>query len=158
MTLTIQRNGTNIVIPVTRAKITISMIDYEIKSTTPIVKIHTFGRGVAASWIGILKQHTAQISNSSKIIIDLRDNPGGSLQEVADMLSDFIPENEPVVVTRSRYDEEVVVSAGRKLIDFSHKKIVILVNSSTASASEIMAGTLKDYFPKNVVIIGETTY
>lgn len=90
--LTIQRNGSTMTIPVTRAKITISMIDYEVKSATPIIKIHTFGWGVAGSWTEILKKNTAQINNSPKIIIDLRDNPGGSLQEVADMLSDFIPE------------------------------------------------------------------
>lgn len=156
--LTIQRQGVELKFSVKREKITVDLITYERISNTPVISIRTFGWGLAATWIEILKQHANEIKNSSKLIIDLRDNPGGSLQEVADMLSDFVEKDQPVVVTRSRYEEDTIVSAGRHLIDFSQKKIVILVNASTASASEIMAGTLKDYFPKNVVIIGETTY
>lgn len=156
--LTIDRQGTTLVIPVIRQKITVSLIDYDTKSSIPVISIHTFGWGIANTWVQILTAHKNEIQNASKIIIDLRDNPGGSLQEVADMLGDFIAKDQPVVVTRSRYEEDTVVSIGRKIIDFSQKKIVILVNGSTASASEIMAGTLKDYLGKNVILVGETTY
>ena len=152
------RDGGQHVITITRAKITLSLLDYEVKSGTPIISIHTFGRGVAQTWVQTLTTHKDEIAASNKLIIDLRNNPGGSLQEVAEMLNDFVPKGEPVVVTRSRYEEENIVSAGRKLINFSQKKIVILVDSSTASASEIMAGTMKDYMPSNVTIIGDTTY
>ena len=124
----------------------------------PVIAIHTFGWGVAQKRVETLAAHKNEIAASPKIIIDLRNNPGGSLQEVAEMLSDFVPAGEPVVVTRSRYEEQNIVSAGRKTINFSQKKIIILVDSSTASASEIMAGTIKDYLPASVTIIGDTTY
>ncbi|MBP6911184.1 PDZ domain-containing protein [Patescibacteria group bacterium] len=156
--LTIDRGGVRSVIPVTRAKITISMIDYKFTKNTPIITIHSFGRGVANTWSEMLKKNASAIQNAGKLIIDLRDNPGGSLQEVAEMLSDFVPRDQPVVVTLSRYQEESVVSAGRKIVDFSKIHIVILINGSTASASEIMAGTIKDYLTKNTTIIGERSY
>lgn len=146
------------VLTITRAKITLSLIDYEVKQGTPIIAIHTFGRGVAQKWAETLAAHKGELTAANKIILDLRNNPGGSLQDVAEMLSDFVPAGEPVVVTRSRYEEENIVSAGRTTINFSQKKIVILVDSSTASASEIMAGTIKDYMPSNVTIMGDTTY
>lgn len=156
--LTIDRAGSTMVIPVVRAKITISMIDYKFTRNNPVMTIHSFGWGIANTWMELLKKNASQIQNAGKLIIDLRDNPGGSLQEVAEMLSDFVPRDQPVVVTRSRYDEEHVVSAGRKIVDFSKIHIVILINGATASSSEIMAGTIKDYFPKNTTIIGERSY
>lgn len=158
VTLTIRRDGTTHTFTLTRAKIVLSLLDYEVKSGVPVITIHTFGRGVAQKWVEALTNHKNEIANSNKLIIDLRNNPGGSLQEVAEMLNDFVPAGQPVVVTRSRYEEENIVSEGRSLVNFSQKKIVILVDSSTASASEIMAGTMKDYMPANVTIIGDTTY
>lgn len=158
MKLVVQRGNTTQPITIKREKITISLIDYEFKSNTPIISIHTFGRGISSTWIDLLQKNKNAIQNAGKLVIDLRNNPGGSLQEVAEMLSDFVDKDLPVVVTTSRYSEEEIISSGRKTIDFSKIKIVILINSSTASASEIMAGTIKDYFPNNTIIIGETSY
>ncbi len=158
MKLTINRNGTSLIVPVTRSKITIDFVTYELRQNVPVITISTFGYDVAAAWQAVLEKNAAKIQNGGKLIIDLRNNPGGSLQEVAEMLSNFVEKGQPVVVTRSRYQEETIVSEGIKTVDFSKVKIVILINSATASASEIMAGTIKDYFPKNTVIVGETSY
>lgn len=51
-----------------------------------------------------------------------------------------------------------MLSTGENLIDFSKKKIVILVNGGSASASEIMTATIKDYLPNNTRIVGEKSY
>jgi|GEM_PF-6289737 len=133
------RRGTSQVITVTRAKIVVSMLDYTLRNNVPLISIHSFGWGIAATWQETLAKNASAIQNAGKIIIDLRNNPGGSLSDVADMLSDFVEKDQPVVVTQSRYGEEVVVSAGRKTVDFSKIRIVILINGATASASEIMA-------------------
>ena len=115
------------------------MLDYTLRNNVPLISIHSFGWGIAATWQETLAKNASAIQNAGKIIIDLRNNPGGSLSDVADMLSDFVEKDQPVVVTQSRYGEEVVVSAGRKTVDFSKIRIVILINGATASASEIMA-------------------
>lgn len=156
--LTISRNGSQQVISVTRAKIEISLIDYSMSRGIPIISIHTFGWGVADSWNSLIEQHEATIKQSGKLIIDLRNNPGGSLQDVAQMLGDFVPKWEPVVFTTSRYYDEAITSEWRDRIDFSKIKIVILINGSSASASEIMAGTIKDYLPNNTVLIWERSF
>ena len=157
VTLTITRQVNTMEVKVTRGTITISMLDYTVKSGTPVISINIFGRGVANTWKETLAAHKGEIQNADKIIIDLRDNPGGSLQDVADILSDFVPKDQPVVVTKMRAEEHTIVSAWRNTIDFSKKKILLLINEWTASAAEIMAGTIKDYFP-NAVIIGETSF
>src|SRR5690606_10488120 len=109
--LTIQRNAATQVITITRAKITVSLIDYEFKSNTPIISIHTFGWGISTTWMDILQKNKSAIQNAGKLVIDLRNNPGGSLQEVAEMLSDFVNKDQPVVITASRYSEEQIVSS-----------------------------------------------
>jgi carboxyl-terminal processing protease len=49
-------------------------------------------------------------------------------------------------------------SEGQNLIDLQRRKIIILINGGSASASEIMTGTIKDYLGENVRIIGEKSY
>lgn len=156
--MVVQRDNATQTITIKREKITLSLIEYQFKNNTPVISIHTFGWGISSTWISLLEKNKTAIQSAGKLIIDLRNNPGGSLQEVADMLSDFVDKDQPVVITTSRYSEEEIVSSGRKTIDFSKIKIIILINSSTASASEIMAGTIKDYFPANTIIVGETSY
>ena len=83
MKLTIMRNGAQKEIVVTRAKIVISMIDYQLRNGTPVISIHSFGRGIASSWQEMIKNNKSAIERAGKIVIDLRNNPGGSLSEVA---------------------------------------------------------------------------
>ena len=108
--LTIMRNGSSQQYTITRAKLVVSMIDYTLKNNTPIISIHTFGWNIAQSWNEMITKNASAIKNSGKLIIDLRNNPGGSLQDVANMLSDFVPKDQPVVITQSRYQEEQIVS------------------------------------------------
>jgi carboxyl-terminal processing protease len=88
------------------------------------------------------------------LVIDLRNNGGGSLMDVVEMSGLFI-ENGPIVQVRSRYGEPQVLedSDSRILYD---GPLVILVNSSSASASEIMAAAIQDY--KRGIIVGTPTF
>ncbi len=95
--------------------------------------------------------------NIKKIVIDLRNNPGWYLDEVDEMLSLFIQKWDAVSVVK--YTDFILSnkSKGYEWIDVSKYKIVLLQNSWTASASEIMIGTLKDYFP-GIVVLWEISY
>ena len=92
-----------------------------------------------------------------KLIIDVRNNPGGYLTEVSDMLGHFVPAGEATAIVRTSGKESAYKSHGYTTIDTSKYQIIILQNGWSASASEILTGTLKDYFP-NAVIIGEKSF
>ncbi len=89
------------------------------------------------------------------LILDLRDNPGGLLDVAVDIGSHFIADG-PIVYTRERDGSEQSLNANRKLFLNLKMPIVVLINKFSASASEILAGALKD---KNIAtIVGEHSY
>ncbi|HLO97140.1 MAG TPA: S41 family peptidase [Fimbriimonas sp.] len=89
------------------------------------------------------------------LIIDLRDNPGGALDAAGSILSHWV-DGETVVTLKDRFGgQEITKSDSGRLHKFNYP-VVILVNGDSASASEIMAGVLKDY--KKATIVGERTY
>lgn len=93
--------------------------------------------------------------NVEGIILDLRFNGGGSLQDVVQMAGLFIPEG-PIVQVKSRTGDPMVLRDRDKNVQYSGP-LAIMVNEYSASASEIMAAALQDY--KRAVIIGSpTTY
>lgn len=88
----------------------------------------------------------------SDIVIDLRNNPGGSLDEVVDILNLFVPEG-PLVYVVQNDDKEDVMESNLKSAKYN---ISVIVNKGSASASEIFAGAVKD---RNIgEIVGTVTY
>ncbi len=93
--------------------------------------------------------------NIKGYILDVRNNPGGLLSQ-AIKISDFFLSNGEIVSTKSRKESENrkwFANAGDIL---NGKTLVVLINNGSASASEILAGALKDH--KRAILIGETTY
>ncbi len=94
--------------------------------------------------------------NMKGIVLDLRGNPGGLLNEAVNIVNVFVEKNQLVVTTKGKVDEWN--NTFKTLNDPSDTKIplVIITNSSSASASEIVSGTMQDY--DRAVIIGQRTY
>ncbi|HQU94609.1 MAG TPA: carboxy terminal-processing peptidase [Saprospiraceae bacterium] len=92
-------------------------------------------------------------ANVNGIILDLRNNPGGSLNDVVKMAGLFI-EQGPIVQVKSRENEPYVMNDEDKSYAYDGP-MVVLVNHQSASASEILAAALQDY--KRAVIIGGTS-
>ena len=90
-----------------------------------------------------------------KVILDLRNNGGGYVSAAQDLLSLWI-DGEPVVLQKSKNFGDTTTSAGRGKAILKDMKTIVLVNGSTASASEIVAGALQDY--EKATIVGEKTY
>src|SRR6201988_1027513 len=91
-----------------------------------------------------------------QLILDLRGNPGGLLDQAIDVASEFLPQGKVVVSVKGRteYSEPVVYkSSGSDPVDFP---MVVLVNRNTASASEIVAGAIQDH--GRGLIVGETSF
>lgn len=90
-----------------------------------------------------------------KVILDLRYNGGGYVDAAIDMLSLWI-DGEKVLIQKSKPEGEKVSYAKRGVATLKDFKTIVLVNGSSASASEIVAGALKDY--KKATIVGEKTF
>ena len=93
--------------------------------------------------------------NISSFILDLRNNPGGLLSQ-AIKISDFFLENGEIVSTKSKKKSENRKWFARKGDITDGKTLLVLINYGSASASEIVAGALKDH--KRAIIIGENSY
>jgi carboxyl-terminal processing protease len=91
-----------------------------------------------------------------QLILDLRGNPGGLLDQAIDVASEFLPRGQVVVSVKGRteYSEPVVYKSSGS--DPASVPLVVLINRNTASASEIVAGAIQDH--GRGLIVGETSF
>ncbi|EKE28134.1 MAG: CtpA [uncultured bacterium (gcode 4)] len=158
VTLSILRNWSPLEIKVTRAKISVPNIEYTVlPNWDNYIHINTFWEWVARAFSWIIGE-LAKKNSDHKTIIDLRNNPGWSLDEVNDMLEFFVPKWKSVVNIKYKNYSSDILALWDKWFTFLNKKVIILINKWSASASEIMAWTIKDYLWDNVKIIWEQSY
>ncbi len=91
---------------------------------------------------------------AKKIILDIRGNPGGHLNEAVDICNFFIPKGKLVVATKGKSEQRDYETQNNPLDE--NIPLVILINRGSASASEIVAGTLQDY--DRAIVVGERSY
>jgi len=153
--LTIYREGWEKAedITITRSNIQVPTLDYEIRDDK-IAYIALYSFNTNSNQLFYDAMLDALSKNAKGLILDLRNNPGGFLQVSVDLAGWFVPKGEVVVSEKSRNDALEFVSQGNG----SLKKLptVILVNGGSASASEILAGALKDI--NGTKLVGETTF
>jgi carboxyl-terminal processing protease len=138
---------------ITRDTITVSSVKYEIKgSDVGYIRVRRFGDDTDAA----IRQAAADLAGQgiNRIVLDLRDNPGGYLNSAVSVASEFLADG-VVVVEKGRHvdSNELVANPGGNL---TKTKLVILINEGSASASEITAGALKDH--GRATLVGEKTY
>ncbi len=154
--LIILRDGNNFEIEVIRDKIIIKDVEYKkINNDFFYIQIKMFWEKVFDEFTNSLDE--LKKSQVKKLIIDLRNNPWWYLEQATSMLSYFIEKWEKTAVVKYKDYDINYYSFWFEKIDFKDYQIFILVNTWTASASEIMAWTLKDYYP-NIKIIWENTF
>ena len=91
-----------------------------------------------------------------RLILDLRNNPGGPLDQAIKVSNQFLPQGDLIVYTRGRVTNSDQDYHAREETDFTELPLVVLVNRSSASASEIVAGAIQDH--DRGLIVGETTF
>ena len=98
-----------------------------------------------------------QAEGVTKLVLDLRNNPGGLITAAVDAASLFIKEG-LIVSTKSRIPQQDLTSTTNTSINavFADVPLVVLINKGSASASEILAGAFKDH--KRAYLVGETSY
>jgi len=155
ITLTIVRKGKKpFKVTITRAIIKIKSVkEKDIKGYPQIayIRISSFDKNVVPSLKKILKK----IKNKKGIIIDLRNNPGGLLNQAVGTLDLFIDKG-ILVSQKGRIPSENYTYYAHKYDTYKNIPIVVLVNGGSASASEIVSGALQDH--KRAVIVGEKTF
>ena len=149
--LKVKRSGKEIDFTITRENIIIENIESKILDNQYCyMAIHMF-----AFWINKdFDTNMAKFKDCSKYIFDLRNNPWWWLKETSDMLWYFVPTWETTVSIKDRYKSEDLKSKNKPYK--INKNIIILINWWSASASEIFAGTIKDYIPSTLLIWEKT--
>lgn len=118
-----------------------------------VIKLHHFTENAASEFRKAVQEFYD--SQSQKLVLDLRNNPGGFLNVSIDIASWFLPAGE--IVARERYgdgEEDIYRSNGYRL--FESVPMVVLVNEGSASASEILAGALRDV--RDIKLVGAKTF
>ena len=153
--VTVLRDGKEIDLTVTRKKITVEHVSSKmVENNIAYLQVDSFDSGVAESF----KNKITDLKNQGAkgIIIDLRSNGGGIVDEATGIADLFLKKGETILITKSKTEnEQLTVSKNDPIIE--DIPVVVLVNEGTASASEILAGALKDKYP-NTTIVGMKTY
>lgn len=143
-------------ITITRGNITIPTIDTEIVDGVFIIRLYNFNAISEMKMQEALRQYVQ--SGADRLVLDLRGNPGGFLQSAVAIGSYFLPTGK--VIVREHFggdtEEQVYRSQGKVIDDFDPDSFVVLIDGSSASASEILAGALKEHGVATA--IGATTF
>lgn len=155
--LLIQRGTESKEYEITRAEITVKSVKSEIKEgNIGYISISRFDDTTTTDLRAVLDNFVSK--NVKKVVLDLRDNPGGYLDESVTVASQFI---EKGVIVSEKKDvvlggkQEYKAISGGKMTG-SDVKLIVLINGGSASAAEIVAGALKD--TGRGVLVGETTF
>jgi carboxyl-terminal processing protease len=155
--LNIIRNGAPKEYEITRAKITVKSVKSEIKSNNiGYISVSRFDSNTTAELRSALNDVLSK--GSKKIVLDLRDNPGGYLDESVTVASEFIKSG--IIVTEKKDKllgrKNEYKATGKGIATSDDIKLAVLVNNGSASASEIVAGAIKDL--KRGILVGEKTF
>ncbi len=119
------------------------------------VRISSFQSGTATDLRKALNQLEAENPGLQGLIVDLRNDPGGLLDQAVEVSDEFLDEG-LIVYTGGRLENQKMRFEAHKKAKPHTYPIVVLVNSGSASASEIVAGALQDH--KRAIIMGEQTF
>ena len=151
--ITVARGDEYLDFEIERKSIKIYHVESEMfENNIGYLELLTFDEGCAKE----LKQKYTELKNqgAQKIILDLRNNTGGLVTEALDILDLFLPKGETVLITVAAKDNQELSKTNDA--QYIKEDVVVLVNEYSASASEIVAGALKD--TKRAQIVGKTTY
>jgi len=155
--ITVRRRGVKkaLIYNITREIIQVQSVKSElIDNNIGYIRLTSFNENSSTQIKAKVKKLDKE-KNLKGYILDLRNNPGGLLSQ-AIKITDFFLENGEIVSTKSRKVSENRKWFAKKGDIISGKTLIVLINYGSASASEIVAGALKDH--KRAIILGESSY
>lgn len=152
VTLTVLRDGEEKDITLTRRKVESPTVKHEmLDDATGYLQITEFDDVTYAQFVEAYKDLQGQ--NMKGMILDLRSNPGGNLNTVCDIAEELLPAGNIVYTVDKNGNKEEYKADGKNEINIP---LVVLVNQNSASASEILAGAIKDY--GKGTLVGKKTF
>jgi len=154
--LTIQREGLKEPkdFDVVRGTIKIPTIEWEmLEGNVAHLQLFTFNKNIDSDFAKTAREILA--SNAEKIVLDLRNNPGGLLDSSVNIASWFLDPNQTVVIERFADKTETILKTSN-ISELKKYPLIVVINGGSASASEILAGALRDN--RGVKIVGETSF
>ncbi len=156
--LTIRREGVEnpIEVTITRAIITIKSVRWRVEGDAAYVRISSFTEQTESELKSALKKLKQDLNGAmTGVILDLRNNPGGLLDQAVAVSDVFLDKGE-IVSTRGRRDDSTQ-RFNAKMGDLADGlPVIVLVNGGSASASEIVAGALQDH--RRALILGTKSF
>ncbi len=153
--LTIFRNGTSKQFVLQRGMIPLPALDasYMIDSESGYIRINKFSRTTFEEFMIAIE--ALEKRGMKKLVLDIRGNGGGIVDEAVNMADEFLGNDELIVYTEGRKSPRKEYRAQRPG-SFESGKLILLVDEGTASASEILAGALQDW--DRASIVGRRTF
>lgn len=155
--LTLERNNKEIDVVIVRQQIIVSSVELSYEKNIAILKVNQFGDNTNKEWDNAVGEISGKWKNKqvSGLVLDLRDNPGGYLESSVYLASEFLPFGKSVVKQEATLygDKEYLVTRMGALKEIP---LVVLINNGSASASEILAGALRDY--NRAELVGEKSF
>ena len=153
VSLEIERKGQNLSFEIERKKIDLYPIKHEmLENNMGYIKISSFDEGCAKDFKTIYNELNKK--NLSGLVIDLRNNGGGIVQETLEIADYILEKDDVILVTRDKDGKEEIEKSKKNPI--INVPVVVLTNGNSASASEILAAALKEN--GKAKIVGEKTY
>lgn len=155
--LGIRRNGVKnmIIIPITRGDVEVNSVDasYMLDARTGYIRITSWGDKTYAEFLRAMA--TLSPEGMDNLVIDLRGNLGGYLQAAVEVANEFLPRNRMIVYNEGRnFNKEEYKSDGKGA--YQSLPLVVLIDETSASASEIFAGAMQDN--DRAAIIGRRSF
>jgi carboxyl-terminal processing protease len=121
------------------------------------VRVSQFGDRTNENWLSAINDISfeMQSQNVKGLIVDVRNNPGGYLGDAVNIASEFLAKGTPVVIEENFRNEKKTLSVERVGL-INDLPVIVLINRGSASASEIVAGALRDH--KRAILIGEKSF
>ena len=148
--LVVDRNGEHLEFNIVRQNFTKRLVDYEIIGNLGYITIYQFEAAALDQFEAALK--TLEEAGVKGYIFDVRNNPGGELNTVKNMVDLLVPKDEIVVLQYKEY-ETSLYSSDKRITD---KPCVVLINGESASASELFSSALRDICGSK--LIGEQSF
>jgi carboxyl-terminal processing protease len=153
--ITVLRGTSKQKIKITRGIIPLYSLDaaYMLDSTTGYIKLNKFAETTYREFMQAMEK--LQKQRMQKLVLDLRDNGGGIMQEAVEIADEFLDENKLIVYTQGEHSPRQDYNCTKDGV-FEKGKLVVLVDETSASASEILSGALQDW--DRATIVGRRTF